>query len=254
MLAIHPEVWRKSSTHSKLSSHLKEHISELHMTGFTSFPGIGTSTDWYIYNESKQDDCVIYYENNDIETVKFDNSEILSFSKNTIPGKIISKICTTKDNNLITLKGWDPLYTDYIENGKYKQCGGASRGTSWTNGDFHLTNEPTKHQYENKVVMTYTRRPRAKYFSSNDEIGVLRAHYWLTDNHSLPILLNSKMIWKLGIEVTPQDPKTKTKGVWEFPIWFLKSLNFSDLNIHNEEELYKHYNLTQYEIDWIENV
>jgi hypothetical protein len=253
MIAIHPEVWRKSSTHNKLCRHLKEHISELHMTGFTSFPGIGTSTDWYVYNKDIQYLCSIFYENADTEIVSFDKFEILSFSKNSIPGKIISKICTVEDNGLSTLKGWDPLYTNYTENGIYKQCGGVGRGTSWTNGDFHLTNEPTNHQYENKVVMSYTRRPRATFFSSNDKIGVLRAHYWLTDNQSLPILLNSKMIWKLGIEVTPQDPNIKTKGVWEFPVWFLKSLNFKDLNIENEKELYKHFNLTEKEITWIEN-
>lgn len=256
MLMIHPDVWRISSIHDKFCQHLKEHISELHITGFTSFPGVGTSTDWYLYHKNKQANCNIFYENGEIINKTFDNSKILSFSDNSIPFKILSKICTKENNGLIQQgrTGYHPLYKKHDEiNGTYRQCGTEGRGTNWTTGDFSLTVEPNENQFQNKVVMAYTRRPRARFFSSEDSVGVVRADYWLTDNKSLPILLNSKMIWKLGIELTPQDPELKTKGVWGFPYWFLQSLNFDNLNVQTEEELYEHYGLTQEEIDWIEN-
>lgn len=254
MVSIHPDSWRISSTHDKLCQHLKEHISELHITDFNSFPGVGISTDWYLYNKQNKNKCKVIYANNESEILTFDDSKIFSFPTTSIPSKIISKICTKKDNNIIIKNtGFGIIYNNYITNGQYKQCGGKNRGTSWTENDYHLTNEPTEHQFDNKVVMCYTRRPRAKFISKEDEIGVLRANYWLTNNQELPILLNSKMIWKLGIQITAQDPNNKTKGVWGFPNWFLKSLNFEGLTATTEEELYEHYNLTQEEINFCES-
>ena len=255
MIAIHPDSWRTSSKNKKLCNHLKEHISELHITDFESFPGVGTSTDWYCYNKQMQSNCIIHYPNGDIENIKLSNIEnILRFSHNSIPGKILSKICTVENNGLVQQgrTGYHSLYKMHDPiNGKYKQCGTSGRGTNWTKCDFSLTVEPNDNQFQNKVVMSYTRRPRAKYFSKEDEVGVVRADYWLTDNKSLPILLNSKMIWKLGIELTAQYGNNKS--VWCFPYWFLQSLNFENLDVKSEEELYEHYNLTEEEINFCES-
>jgi hypothetical protein len=256
MVAIHPDSWRISSIHDKLCQHLKEHISELHITEFNSFPGIEISTDWYVYNKNGSTNTKITYPNNYIENLSlFDIQQILRFSSKSIPGKILSKICTIDDNGIIMQgrTGYHSLYKKHDPiNGKYKQCGTEGKGTDWTTGNFSLTIEPNENQFKDKVVMAYTRKPRAKYFSKYDNIGVVRADYWLTDNKSLVILLNSKLLWHIGIEIVTNEPTRKTPSVLNFPIWFLKTLNFEGLTAKTEEELYKHYKLTQEEINWIE--
>ena len=203
MVAIHPDSWRISSIHNKICQHLKKHISELHLTGFNSFENINVTTDWYLYNKKKQDNCKINYFNFETENINLANlHNILNFSTKSIPYSIINKICTSEDNGIIQMgrTGYHPLYKKHDPiNGIYKQCGTEGRGTNWTNNDFSLTIEPNENQNLDKVVMSYTRRPRAKYFSANDNIGAVRVDYWLTNNKSLPILLNSQMVWKLGI-------------------------------------------------------
>jgi hypothetical protein len=253
MVAIHPDSWRNSSKHNKLCLHLKQHISKLYITDFNSFPGIGISTDWYLYNKKIQHICNINYTNKDIENIKLSvNKRILRFSTNSIAGNIISKICTKENNGAILLNGFDAINNPHYDDGIYNQCGGLEGcNTEWVNGIFCKTHKPSKHQFEDKVVMCYARKPRAKFFSKNDKIGVFRAYYWLTNNQSLPILLNSKLLWKIGIELTSSNNNKKNKSVRGFERWFLQSLNFDDLNVQTEEELYKHYKLTEEEINWI---
>lgn len=255
MIAIHPDSWRISANNDKFCQHLKEHISLLNITEFNSFPGVGTSTDWYLYHKIKQNKCKVTYANGDIELLDLKSVQnILRFSNKSIPYNILQKICTKNNNGLIQQgrTGYHPLYKKHDPiKGIYKQCGTEGRGTNWTTDDFSLTVEPNENQFKNKVVMSYTRRPRAKFFCDTDAIGAVRVDYWLTDNKSLPILLNSNIVWKLGIELTTQEINRKTHSVLSFPYWFLQSLNFDNLNVQTEEELYSHYNLTQDEISWI---
>lgn len=259
MVAIHPDSWRISSIHNKLFNHLKEHISNLHICKFENFLNINISTDWYLYNKQKNNNLILVsYCDSDYEELKTENlNRILPFSQKSIPYSILKKITTNKHNGIILLgtTGYHPLYKKHDPiNGKYKQCGTEGRGTNWTENDFSLTTEKSQHQYYNKVVMSYTRKPRAKYFDKNDAVGVVRANYWLTNNKSLPLLLNSKIIWKLGIELCPNEEKRKTPSVLNFPIWFLESINFEKLTAKTEDELYKHYNLTKKEIDWLNGI
>lgn len=249
MVVIHPDSWRISSNHNKHFNNIKNHISELHIKGFKVFDNAEISVDWYIYNKIKQNKCKIYYPDKlDILEIK---DEIPIVSSTSIEYSIMNKICTKEDNNLIIKNtGFGEIYNNFIENGRYKQCGGKGRGTSWTKDDYHLTDEPTKHQFDDKVVITYCGKPRATYFSKEDEIGVLRGFYWLTNNQSLPILLNSKMMWKILLIFSGE--KDHYKGLQNPSIKILRSLNFDGLNVQTEEELYEHYGLTDEEIEWIE--
>lgn len=257
MVVIHPDSWRISSKHDKLCNHLKEHISKLHIKQYEIWRDekVAISTDWYLYNKEKQNNCTIHYLTGEVETINLkEERKILNIPKNSLPYSILNKICTKENNGIIMLKGWDEKNNPQIMNGKYKQCGGIGNGTGWINDDYVLTNKPTTHQYNNKVVMSYAGKPRAKYFNGNEEIGIIKAFYWLTDNKSLPILLNSKMFWKLCCHINdPQQPFWKPYGTMAgIPGWILRSLNFDKLNVQTEKELYAHYNLTQEEINWIE--
>lgn len=247
MIAIHPDSWRNNSQHTKLVDLFREKLSELHITDFDSFPGVGISTDWYVYSASGSETCKVVYPTGESEVLdlkKCDN--IIRFSPTSIPGKILAKITSSNNNGAILLNGFDEVNYPPSSTGVWRQCGGGGGNTRWTTGDFNMTDNPTRHQFENKVVMSYVRKPRAQFFSSEDAVGVIRAYYWLTDNTSLPLLLNSKIIEKLGICLTPE--KTGFLGL---PRWFLYHLNFEGLTAQTEEELYQHYGLTQEEIDWI---
>lgn len=155
MVAIHPDSWRKKTSHKKLFNHLKEHISELHINEFNAFPGVAISTDWYVYNKQKCENIEIHYNNGDVETVDNDIKRIYSFSQTSIPSTIINKITKNNYDNNIIIKDTGYYELEHISDGKYKQCGGRGNGTGWTKGDFVLTNKPTEHQFENKVVMAY---------------------------------------------------------------------------------------------------
>jgi hypothetical protein len=252
MVTIHPDSWRTSSKHNKLCNYLKEHISELHITGLSSFPGVNISTDWYLYNKQKINLTKIVYNDGNIENLKLNNN-ITPFSINSIPGKILNKITKQNYNNgIICLKGWDelnPLFKQIIPSNilKYKQCGGKENGNGWTKDIFTYTEKPTKDQFTDKVVMAYVGYPRARFFSKDEQVGVITGFYWNTTNKSLPILLNSKMYLKLFFEITNYD-----KRMFNIPMQFLRSLKFDDLNVQTEEELYEHYNLTEEEINFIE--
>lgn len=259
MVAIHPAAWREVSTHKKLYNILIKGIEELHICDYENFKDdkVATKTDWYLYNKSGSINTHIFYSNED-EIIDLKLIErIFRFSTKSIPYSIIKKICTTKDNNIIFEKGFNDLYKpeNHSINGKYKQCGGSGNGTGWTDGNFVLTDKPSKHQFEDKVVMSYAGKPRAQFFSKDDEVGSVRAHYWLTNNQSLPILLNSKMLWKLICKIVdPDENMYKPYGtVSQIPAWILRTLNFERLIAKNEEELYKHYKLTTEEIEWINN-
>ncbi len=259
MVTIHPSAWREHSKHNDFFKKLNQGIEELHICDYESFKEnkVAVKTDWYIYSKNYQGQQKVFYSNGDNEILDLKNiDKIFRISTQSIPFSIISKILSKIDNGGILLgTGYHPLYKKHIDTGEYKQCGTEGRGTNWTKGDFSLTEEPSEHQFENKVVISYAGKPRAQFFSKKDEIGVVRAHYWLTDNQSLPLLLNSKMLWKIICKIVdPDDGQFKTHGQMpQIPGWILKSINFDGLTATTEEELYKHYKLTQEEINWIEN-
>ena len=252
MLAIHPEIYRIEKRYDNFLLSLIKGLKELHILKSGVFgKSVGVSVDWYLYSKQNQKNFNIYYHNKNTEILK--NTEIdriFEFDTKSIQNSILNKI--TKKNYHNGFKSCCLSNTEFYDNnelGVYKQCGGKKNGTGWTTGKFNLTLNPTKYQFEDKVVMSYVRQPRAKYFSKEDAVGVVVAFYWLTNNKSLPILLNSKMIWKLHLEIVSYNTGAKNINAW-----FLSSLNFDNLNVQTEEELYAHYNLTQEEINWIKNV
>ena len=254
MVTIHPSAWRETSKNLVFLNKIKKNIEELHICDYKAFELADVKTDWYKYSNNYEGEQKVFYSNGDQEILDLKSiDKILRISSFSIPYSIVNKFLTKKDNGIILLgsTGYHPLYKKHINNGKYKQCGGEGNGTGWCDGNFVLTDEQSEHQFENKVVMSYCRKPRAKYFSKEEEIGVVRAHYWLTDNQSLPILLNSKMLWKLQSVLTEtEDTKNlKTQRIYD---WILKSINFDGLIATTKEELYQHYKLTQEEINWIE--
>lgn len=261
MAIIHPSDWRDSSKHEKLCLHLKEHISELHINDFEIWKEqkVATRTDWYVYSKQKITETIVFYPSNDIVKFNLKNyNKILRISPNNIAFSILEKLTNNKLNGVVLQgrTGYHPLYKKHDNiNGIYRQCGTEGKGTNWTTGDFSLTTEPNENQFLNKVVMSYCGKPRAQYFSSDENIGVVRANFWITDNKSLPILLNSKMLWKLICKIVDPDKNMyKPYGTMAgIPNWFLEKLNFDNLNVSCEQELYDHYRLTQEEIDWIEN-
>ena len=256
LVAIHPDSWRNSNKLKKFANYIKEHLVELHLMGYDAFD-VGTSVDWYLYSKIKTNNTNVHYKNGDIDNINLSNKEILSFSSNSIPAKIIEKITKENYNNGIIRPKTFFKPPEHSYKGKYKQCGGRQNkehklnATSWVNDIFAYTNEPVKHQFDNKIVMSYIRKPRARYF--NDNTGSLLAYYWLENEincnpESLVILLNSKMLWKIHLELINNDNSEKY-----IRPWFLQSLDFENLDIKTEEELYEHYNLTEEEINWIEN-
>lgn len=254
MIAIHPATWRESTKYKKLADRIKNGISELHINDYNYFKieTEGLRTDWYVWQKGYDGVSLMTYSNGDVDKLDLRKTEwLLRIPMDSIPARILKKITSNKKHNkLIVEKGHDPLYKQHDSNGRYKQCGLAGNGTGWCNGNFGLTNKPSKHQFESKVVICYVGHLRAHFFSKNDAVGVLRANYWLTDNESLPLLLNSKMIWKLLLELF--DPGGK-KQRWDAgTIMFFQSLNFENLNVTSEEELYQHYKLTEEEIQWIQ--
>lgn len=259
MVTIHPSSWRESSSNEKFFKEIKNGIIELHINDYEVFKEnkIGEKTDWYIYSKNYIGDTKIVFSNKDEEILNIKNvNKILRFSSKSIVNSILNKVASKDDNNIIILStGNHPLYRkkDHGINGKYKQCGTEGKGTDWTKGDFTLTENINKHQFENKVIMSYAGHPRAKYFTDKEGVGVVYATYWLTNNKSLPILLNSKLLWKLHIETIGTKPWIKNDIPLRIKAWLLRSINFDGLKVKTEEELYKHYKLTQEEINWVEN-
>lgn len=262
MVAIHPDQWRTSSTHTKLCVHLKEHISELHINDYEIWKEqkVAIKTDWYLYNKQKQNNCNITYSNGDKETLNLKNiDKILRFSKKSIQYQILNKIISENDNGIIFEKGFNELYKpeNHNPNGKYKQCGGSGNGTGWTKGNFILTDKPSKYQFENKIVMSYAGKPRATYFKTEEQVGCLRANILLTDNinsnpESICLLLNSKLFFKIYLELLGTKPWIKNDDPTQVPTWFYRHINIEKCYFTNDEELYKHFGLTQEEINWIE--
>lgn len=250
MIIIHPATWRESSKYKKLAEKIKNGISELHIMDYEAFKEnkVATKTDWYVWQKGYTGEQEVTYSNG--EKAKFDlrmTEWILRIPPDSIPARILKKIISDKHNGLIK-KDMGHNLPIHNPNGLYKLCGGANNGTGWTVGNFVLTDVPTEHQFENKVVISYTGKPRAHFFSKDDAIGVSRAIYWLTDNKSLPILINSKMFWKIiGIEIAFWHNGDPT----QLSPWILESLNFDGLNVSTEEELYEFYKLTKEEISWI---
>ena len=209
MVTIHPDNWMYSSKHSKFYNTILSKLEVLHIKGFSVFQNAAISVDWYLFNNGKKDNkAQIYYPNGESEILELKKDyRLLKFSTRTLEYSILNKIISDKDNKAILItNGYHPLYKKYDPNGQYKQCGGEGNGTGWCTGNFHLTNEHTEHQFDNKIVMSYVRRPRAQFFSKEDSIGVITAHYWLTDNinanpNSMVMLLNSKMFWKLHLAI-----------------------------------------------------
>ena len=259
MVAIHPDIWRRSSTHKTFREKIKNGASELHLTEFNSFPGVNVSTDWYLYNKNGTSDIKIYYPDNIVNIYKNDElSHILPFSKNSIENNIIEKITLKNyDNGLFLVKGWEKyiledgtkidLYNSHNPDGKYKQCGGKKNNTGWTIGNFTKIDYPSKYQYVDKIVMSHTRKLRAQYFSKDDNVGVLVGYILLTSNKNITTLFNSKMLWKIMCGIVGE------KNMNNLPSFFMKTLNIENFNCSNEQEMYKHYNLTEEEITWIEN-
>ena len=254
MVVIHPYGWRDSSTHKKLFNHLIQHISELHITDFNSFPGIGIKTDWYVYNKIKQDKCKIIYSNKETEVLNLDSKDrITRLHTNSIENKVASKILTSVDNGVLFEKGFNDAYKNNSETGKYKQCGGPKKGTKWITGDFLLTDEPTKHQFDDKIVISYAGKPRAKHF--NDDTGVCVANYWLIDSlnsnpDSVCMVLNSNMFWKTARSLMDGENIIITRKI---PAWILRAIDLNNLHFKSEEEMYEHYGLTEEEIAWVES-
>lgn len=254
MIIIHPATWRESTKYKKLADKIKNGISELHINDYNYFKAEtkGLRTDWYVWQKGYDGVQNVTYSNGEQCILDIKNTEwLLRISEDSIPAKILKKITSQSHNGLIVKKGFDPLYKEHNNYGKYKQCGIEGNGTGWTIGNFGLTEQSSEHQYKNKVVMSYVGPLRAQYFNGSDEVGVLLGNYWLTDNKSLPILINSKLIWKLLLLLF--DPDGKKQRWTAGPIIFFQSLNFKDLNVKTEEELYQHYKLTNEEIKWIQN-
>lgn len=262
LVVIHPDNWRWSSKHNKLFNELKNGLVELRIKQFSSFNGIMVSTDWYHYQKSGSEQCLITYADNHIEILN--NSEIVrinKFSTNSIPGRILKKITKEDYNNGIIIN--QAFGTDRsLQNsptGIYPQCGGSDKSnTSWCRGIFNMTDIPTPNQFEEKVVMAYVRKPRAQYFTKEQAVGVIRGNYWLTegrdfDPNSLALFLNSDLMLVIGGSLMPQEDISTFKSFLGFYPWFLKSLNIEGLYAKNKEELYQHYGLTQEEIDFIEH-
>lgn len=262
MVVIHPAAWRESSAHKKLYNIIIKNVTELHICDYESFKhdNVRIKTDWYLFNNlGNNNDTKCYFPDGKIENINLVNMDrLFRISPTSIPAKIISKVFTKRNNGMISEKGFNDLYDEkmYVENGIYKQCGGKGRGrgNGWTINKFVYTNTPSKNQFGSKVVAAYTHKPRAKYFSEDEQVGVILGNYWLTDNKSLPILLNSKMFWKLYTTIISPDigQYGSTEIPANIPSWYYKSLNFDGLTAQTEEELYEHYGLTEEEIEWIE--
>jgi hypothetical protein len=253
LVAIHPSTWRESTKYDKLAEKLKTGISELHIMDFTAFKEnkIDIKTDWYVWQKNYVGEQIIKGLNGKKETINLREQNRIVVS--TMTSNIIKKITSNKKNGCISL-----IYNNNINNhptGTYRQCGGIGNTLGWTVGNFVLSKNPTKHQTYDKVVMAYTGAPRAKFFPAAESVGVGLAIYWLTNNKNLPTLLNSKMLWKVMFSVLFQEGSKRHKGgigILHHPIWLLEILNFDGLIATNEQELYKHYNLTQEEIEWCE--
>lgn len=250
MVTVHPSAWRESSTHKKLCKQLLEGISELHICDYELFKEnkVGIKTDWYVYQNSGSNKITIHYPNNDVRNYKNAPIPLLRFVPDSIPGRILSKITSDKNNGCIFAKGFDPLYKK--PGTTFKQCGGQGNNVGWVNGNFFYTDEPSLHQYDDKVVISYTGRPRAKFFNGADEVGVVCAYYWLTDNPFYCTLLNSNMLWKLHLEIQCTKPWVNNDNPLRMQAWFQSSLNFDGLTAQTEEELYDHYGLTEDEKKW----
>jgi hypothetical protein len=261
MVVIHPDSWRINGNHLKFQNDLKRHLVELHMMQYSVWEHeVATSVDWYVYSPNIQETCKVVYPNGQTESLDLSKEfRIHKFPKNSVQLSILNKITNSSINNgVMCLKGWDGGTHPDVEGGQYLQCGGVGKGTSWTIGDFGTTEHPTKHQFENKVVMSYAGKPRAKSFSSEDAVGVIKASYWLTDDldldsQSLCLLLNSKMYWKLICALNdPDEGKWKPYGtIAGIPLWYIRELKINGLFAQTEDEVYEHFGLTQEEIDWI---
>lgn len=249
MVVVHPSMWRESSSHAGLYNTLLKGMSELHCCDYDIFKDnrIGVKTDWYVYGKGGSASLTVHYPDGSGHVFTEPPKAIHRFPPDSVPHRILQKI-TGGYNGCLFEKGFSPLYK---RPGKlYKQCGGMGNNVGWVRDDFFRTDEPTEHQYASKVVMSYTGRPRARFFHAGEGVGVVCGIYWLTENPAYCTLLNSDMLWKLHMWLHGTKPWVKNDVPLRMRAWLLSSLRLEGLTATDARSMYDFYGLTSEERSW----
>jgi len=251
---IHPIHWRTDINRKKIKNAqdlLFNHQIIYLKTFQTPFPGIATVVDWYILKKiDKYKKTIISAENTTYE--KYLEKQFITNQGGNIVDDILNKVFS-KNNGLYKRKAFGGL-TIFDKNaplGNYKFIHGMK---SITQNIFKYYNYPHIHQYMKKVII-----PDLGLIGHYDDgkLGIGdHVHYVLVNNENeanflLFILQSNVMIFLQRIFSTDIWVGNLPKR-WNNP-YPISMIKIDDKELKTNIDVYRHFNLTQEEIDYIES-
>jgi hypothetical protein len=261
MCFIHPEDWRssvpgaakvkgekmeKEKAFSLLTSGM---LTNLRMWGNTAFPGVGTDVDSWVLDKAYSGPCKVEYTDGSVHNISLSkNSPVVGLSPSSLAFSILNKATTKNQSNGILLrKSWSGLKVldTNSPQGEYA----FAHGSKWTSGEWRTEEYPHIHQRSNKVIVCEIRLPRAKYFTSEESVGISdHVHYWLVKNNiegkNLEFFCNSNVVNYIRLKTYPLI----------MPYWIWDSFNVDfKFEIKDDQDVYRHLGISSEEIKEIEN-
>jgi len=252
---IHPIDWRISINKKKIKKAQNELFNKQIIylkTGLAPF-NAGAFVDWYVIKN-----CNI---NSNTEIDFIDCKRHIRLSSNIYPlysynnlitENIIHKILTDEYNGLNFRKSFGGLT---ILNKNYKKAEYKfAHGSQYVKDKWKYFEYPHINHFKQKVIMSAVRQFRPFYDDGNIGIGD-HVHYILVKNKNeadfLISIINSKLSTFLQkiFSTTFWDGKDSH---WNNP-YPISKIKLYNKVLENDTEIYKHFNLTQEEIDYIEN-
>jgi len=256
LLFIHPSAWREGYRKklAKAQNILFSNQIDYLKLGF-KWPGDAVVfVDYYVLtktNATKKTKIKSYDYEGELQ-VYGEIRNILT-GQNPIINDIFEKIFTVEDNGIFTRKSFGGLIklNKSFEKGNYAFANGSKLAKrQWIFKDY-----PHIHQFNLKVIMVDNHDFRP--YIDNGEIGIGdHVHYILLNNieecEFFVSVINSKICkWLQSVTLHNWNRDKNTWQSWN-NAEILRKIEVLSLGYKTDQELYKHFNLTQEEIDYIE--
>lgn len=219
----------------------------------TPWEKVGVVVDWYVVkNVNNEKEAIIDFV--DCQNKKIIENEIVNYGSKEVEN-IIKKVFQTDNNNLFLRKSFGGLkkLDKTKPKGKYK----FAHGAQYTKNKWNFDEYPHIHQNNPKVIIAGVKEFRAIYDSG--EIGISdHIHYILVRNEKegnfMVAIINSKLMNFICNRVYATDMirKDGKPARWQNP-YPISRIKIDNVLLDNENDVYQYFNLTQKEIDLIEN-
>jgi len=252
---VHPSTWRfgKVSERSAIynAQQLLFNKQIKYLKTFFQFEKLGVMVDFYIVQNkpSEEKTNIDFLDGNDNINI----NGIITYIKNysNILIKSIENKCFSKiDNNLITVWGWGGEWENLDEKKKKDNY-------NWKKGPkiINKLGFPHIYHYNKKVIGRVSRKIQAIYDEGN--IGIGDHNYYLLVNNEIEGK-NLEFIWNSDLMIFFQKiyntfcDWSKEGGVfWNSNIPFKRLFCSNEKLITSNEDLYKFYNFSEEEINYI---